>query len=305
MKKQISVICAIVKNEQRFIREWAEHYLNIGFNKLYVFEDYGSETHTPQLQDLIDAGKVELNPLDETHFVPHYEKGTTVQSQLYRQFLNKCKEEGLADWCGFFDVDEFMVFEEGWNLEKLEKDFAACGGVLLAWKIFGANGHLERPNEGVVESYTTSMPLGFKLDGGSSVWNVKSLVNVAKCDGIRVVIHVFKDCLCTDHSQLEPDSTLVFDKAWLNHYYSKSWEDYLDRIFNRGNMQNNFRSLDQFFKVNPELQNKKKEMVLSQRYRHTASTMWLSRDLKLMSGGNEQRLKELQQKHILKKELTA
>jgi hypothetical protein len=103
-------------------------------------------------------------------------------------------------------------------------------------------------------------------------------------------IHCFKGCK-------QPDMTdgghLVFKKAWINHYYTKSWEDYLDRIFSRGNMQNNYRCLDKFFNLNPDMMPMKEKMVNEQRYRHAASTMWISREMKIISGGNIELLKEL------------
>lgn len=299
MKHLTSVVCAIIKNEQLFIREWAEHYLDLGFDKLYIYEDFGSSSHEKELKELINSSKVELINLDNSRVIPNYPKGTMVQGSLYSYFLNKCKREKLADWIGFFDVDEFMMFEDGWNLEKLEEDFADCGGVLLAWRLYGANGHIERPSGGVKENYTTPMPLGSRLDNALE-WNVKSFVNVAHCDG-KKHIHMFNGCLRTNHTPATWNSGLIFEKAWLNHYYTKSWEDYLNRIFCRGNMQNNYRCLDKFFKCNPELLPKKKEMVFAQRYRHTASTMWISRELKIISGGNKQRLQELKKERISKK----
>ena len=39
-------------------------------------------------------------------------------------------------------------------------------------------------------------------------------------------------------------------------------------------------------------------MVEEQRYRHAVGTMWISREMKIISGGNEQRLKELKTKYI-------
>lgn len=296
MEKFTSVICAIVKNEQRFIREWVEHYLNIGFDKLYVFEDFGSKTHAKQIQDLIDEGKVVLNSLDASKFIPRYKRGTTVQRQLYDRFLKKCKKEKLADWIGFFDVDEFMMFEDGYDLQRLEEEFSSDGAVILPWRLYGANGHIKRPKGGVVESYTSSLEDGSQLNG-SWQWSVKSLVNVAKCTGLKH-IHVFKPFVLTDHTK---DCRLCFKAAWLNHYYTKSWEDYLDRIFARGNMQNNFRCLDNFFKISPEFAKNKEKMVMEQRYRHTASTMWISRDMKIISGGNEAELERLRKKYIQNK----
>jgi len=86
---------------------------------------------------------------------------------------------------------------------------------------------------------------------------------------------------------------LSFEKAWINHYYSKSWEDYLDRIFARGNMNNNLRCLDLFFSVNPDMLPMKEKLVNEQRFKKTASTMWISRDMKIICGGNVNKLKEL------------
>jgi hypothetical protein len=294
--KQKSVICAIVKNEQRFIREWVEYYLKIGFERLYIYEDYGSDSHKEQLLDYIENGQVILSNLEETGFIPLYKKGTIVQNRLYKKFFEMCKNKEIdADWVGFFDVDEFMMFEDGWNLERLEEEFSDCGGVLLSWRCFGANGHLKRPEGKVVDNYTTHMPDGFKLDAHWQ-WNVKSLVNIKKCKSMKH-IHIFNGCEFTDHRNTATGD-LTFEKAWINHYYSKSWEDYLDRIFSRGNMQNNFRCLDKFFKVNPDMLKDKKRMIKENRYRHAASTMWISHDLKIISGGNVGRLNELRKKFV-------
>ena len=285
-----SIICAIVKNEQRFIREWADHYLSIGFDKLYVFEDFGSQTHSSELRELIDNGKVVLTSLSESKVLPHYQKGTRVQRSLYDYFLDKCKKEKLADWCGFFDVDEFMMFEEGWDLQKLEEDFSEYGGVLLSWRNFGANGHIKRPEGKIVDNYTTHLPDGTCINNAAE-WSIKSLVNVQKV-GAQRAVHVFGGCHFTDKKDFW-SGNMVYCKAWINHYFTKSWEDYCDRMFVRGNMHNNYRCFDLFFKVSPELLPRKKELIESVRYRHTTSTMWISREMKIMSGGNVNRLNEL------------
>lgn len=296
-----SVICAIVKNEQRYIREWVEHYLYIGFECIYIYEDFGSNSHKLQLSDYITTGKVVLTPLCTADLIDIQKRGTSVQRKLYRMFLQRCRNERLADWVGFFDVDEFLAFEAGWDLGRLEENFSNHGGVLLSWRIYGANGYIRRPNGSVVESYTKSMPDGFLCDPCSWQWNVKSLVNVNKCDGMRH-IHIFNDCVFTDHSSIET-GRITFTKAWINHYFTKSWDDFLERIFNRGNMSNNYRCLDGFFRCNPDLMPQKNRLITEQRYRHCASTMWISHSMKLISGGNEQRLKELKQRMVRRNNL--
>lgn len=82
------------------------------------------------------------------------------------------------------------------------------------------------------------------------------------------------------------ESPLNYEKAWLNHYFTKSWEDYCNRIFKRGNMSNNYRCFDAFFKSNPDMQDKEEELLNSVRYRHANSTMYISRKHKIISGGN-------------------
>jgi len=44
----------------------------------------------------------------------------------------------------------------------------------------------------------------------------------------------------------------IYEKAWINHYFSKSWEEYVTRM-KRGNLGNNTRNFDVFFQVNPDL----------------------------------------------------
>ena len=285
MGKYKSVICVIVKNEQRYIKEWVEHNITVGFDKLFIYEDYGSDSHQQELQDYIGNGLVELVSLDKTKVVPMQRKGTILQQKLFNYFFDRCRKENIADWIGFFDVDEFIMFEDGWNLESLEEAFKDKGGVLLSWKLYGANGHIKRPEGKVVDNYTTSMPEGSKIGFIlQTEWNIKSLCNVRLC-GKQRAIHVFDGCVMTDGSDFR-DSGLVFEKAWLNHYFSKSWEDYLDRIFSRGNMHNNYRCLDNFFQTNPDMLPLKEKLINEQRYRHCQSTMWISHDLKIISGGN-------------------
>jgi hypothetical protein len=42
----------------------------------------------------------------------------------------------------------------------------------------------------------------------------------------------------------------TFSKAWLAHYFTKSWEDWCDKMFWRGDIFNNHRFFDDFFELN-------------------------------------------------------
>lgn len=293
-----SVICVIVKNEQRFIREWVEWHLNIGFDEIHIFEDFGSVSHTEEIKDYIEQGVVFLTPLD-SGTIPiadsgyaHKNGGTKpTQSELYDWFLKKAKAEHTCDWIAFIDVDEFIEFEEGYNLKRLEEEYKDTGGVLLSWKMYGANGHIMRPEGSVVESYKGEHWTESKE---GKQWGLKSLVNVNVSKG-QLTVHSFEGCVHTDGG--DRFSPHCYDKAWIDHFFTKSWTDWCDRIFSRGNMHNNYRTLDTFFLYNEDMLPQKKELIEATRHLHTACTTWISRDLNIISGGNLDKLTMLRKRN--------
>lgn len=282
-------ICCIVKNEHRFIKEWVDYHLGVGFNKIYIFEDYDSKSH----KDIfIDYPNVNVMPIAE-YGIKNYRTSYT-QMQLYSKFLREVREKDLCDWVLFTDIDEFIMFEQGYNLDKLCEEYKDIPAIWLSWKMYGANGHIKRPNGGVLENYTSISQGRCDCD---ERWNFKSLVNVSLCNTF-VTIHA---ALGGEHTNGDKDmyGPQCYNKAWINHYYTKSWEDYVDRMCSRGNMSNNYRTFDQFFTVNPDMLPQKMELINSVRYLHTVSTHWISKELGIISGGNLHRIQELKKKYKL------
>lgn len=281
-----AVVCAIIKDEQRFLREWIDYHLALGFAHIYLFEDYGSTSHKSIVNGLahVTLGTVE----DDTPVRNHHTSGT--QASLYNWFLGKAKREHLADWVLYTDIDEFLKFEDGYSLQWLMNEFRDETGVWLSWRFYNANGHIKRPKGGVVESYTQEAKAGETSDTCVRVM-IKSIVNVHKAQ--QTTIHYVINGVDVDHAHKMP--LRKYRKAWVNHYFSKSWEDYVDRMCKRGNMSNNYRSFDNFFRCNHDMLPKKAELIASVRHLHTVSTMWISKDMKIISGGNLPKLKHLEE----------
>ena len=38
-------ICAIIKDEQKFLKEFIDYHLSLGFDDIYLYEDSGSVSH--------------------------------------------------------------------------------------------------------------------------------------------------------------------------------------------------------------------------------------------------------------------
>lgn len=274
----------MAKNEHRFIKEWVDYYLNLGFDDIFIYEDYGSRSHK---QIFAGYDNVHIYKIADTG-IPDYRTCKT-QMELMAWFLEKLKIEGKYDWCMFCDVDEFIVFDEGYNLESLCEEFKNETGVLLAWKIFNANGHIKRPEGSVIENYKTTSDAYVDGSYAQSQWNKKTLLNVKNAYK-WYSNHVICGAVDVNHNP-DIDAPRIYEKAWINHYFTKSWEDFVDRMTARGNMGNSNRSYDNFFEMNPDLLPRKKEMIESVRNIPMNNVQFISKDLKLISGGNTEKIK--------------
>ena len=275
-----TVICAIIKNEERYVREWAEYHLGIGVSRIFLFEDYGSRSHVGLFED---EPRVTVSTLEAFGIKDHH--NTRNQFTLYNKFLQKCKKDGEYDWVAFIDADEFVTFGDGdgYDLAGIEEEYKDIPALLMSWKNYGANGHIKRPDGGVLENYTKPS----RVVESDMQWCKKSLVNIKMCNCMKN-IHIAEGAIDVNGNHNE-HSCLVYKKIWIRHFFTKSWEDFCERIFERGNMSNNFRTLDNFFKCNPDMAHMDEELIYSVRHRHCKNTMWLSKKYKLISGGNIKR----------------
>lgn len=95
----------------------------------------------------------------------------------------------------------------------------------------GASGHINKPLCGVIEAYTHEV----SLLPEDVTWCYKSLVNLRRYEGMES-LHFAINAVKTNHSIYEgaQDPCTCYEKAWINHYFTKSWEEWCNRIFKRG-----------------------------------------------------------------------
>lgn len=244
LKKSKTAICAIIKNEHRYIKEWIDYHLNLGIDEIYLYEDYGSDSHKELLKDYKNVFVYSLKDCIPYDFGI---QGMILQILLYRSFLKRCKEHNLFDWVLFIDIDEYLTFEEGYDLERLESEYKDYPGILLSWKMFNANGHIKRPEGKLIDNYKEVSNF---LKAAEIKYQFKSLVNVKNCVGM----HNHHQAVGAVHTNGRPSryELPVYEKAWINHYYTKSWEDFKEKL-SKGNLGNNLVDYDNFFNYNPEL----------------------------------------------------
>lgn len=236
-----TAICAIIKDEQDYLREWIEHHLSSGIDEIFLYEDYGSSSHSHITSSY---GNVHLFSIDTVINDADYNwktsyciKSSRLQEQLFDYFPEVYKDQ--FDWILFIDIDEFLILNVA--LEDLLRDYADQPAILLRWKFFGASGHIKKPSGKVMDNFTKSCATSFDYH-----WQYKSFMNAKKFTRWSKPIHeVEGGCF--------PISDDGVHKAYINHYFTKSWEEWKIKILQRGDTFPNHRKIEEFFFLNPDL----------------------------------------------------
>lgn len=233
-------ICAIIKNESAYLKEWIEYHLDLGFDRIVLY-DNGSN---PSLYDDKDLW-LTLPIQAEKAVVIREWKDKYDQIRCYKAHADWTD----ATWTAYIDADEFIILK---GFEKIGKFLATfnhgIGAVCLHWILFGANGHLEKPDGSVMESYTKpcSTPVS---DLYKTIARSKLVRDFSSPHNCRLVAGLTVN---DDGRQVDPAKP-SFEKAWINHYYTKSLEEWTEKV-ERGRADSNTkRNWEEFFEHNPEM----------------------------------------------------
>jgi hypothetical protein len=93
------LLCCIAKMENLYIREFVEHYKNLGFDNICLYDnnDPDGEHFEDVIEDYIKSGYVILKDVRGKQLaqMPCY-------TECYKEYKNK------YDWIAYFDIDEFL-----------------------------------------------------------------------------------------------------------------------------------------------------------------------------------------------------
>ena len=257
-------ICAVIKNEHLSLKEWLDYHFSIGIDHVWLFEDYTSDSHADIVKGYGD--KVTLLPFSITGAV---EGNLLRQCAVYEWFCHEY--EGKMDWCAFIDVDEFIVIENGMTLAELCDKFkdSSFNGFGLYWKMYNANGHIKRPEGNVRDNYTQTTD--YHVKNAVVRWVYKTIVNMHKHIERWPVCHSPGNVCDIEGNRIDiraMKNTFITEGAYLAHYFTKSWEDWLLRI-KRGNIMAKNRNISMFFSMNPDMAHLKENLLRDVDYHET------------------------------------
>lgn len=124
---------AIAKNENHYLREWVEHYHDLGFDKIFLFDnnDRNGERFDEVIQDYIDEGFVEVFDVRGQSNMQITSFDRLYHSQAAQKF----------DWITFFDIDEFLFLDDCKFIQEFvtQPQYAPFNCIAINWKYFDDN----------------------------------------------------------------------------------------------------------------------------------------------------------------------
>ena len=215
-----AVVCAIALEEDLYIDEWIKYHVALGFSHIYIYDNGGT------LKDK-KSDRVTVIPF------PGETKMLQSRDMFTLQYKNKHK------WCAFIDIDEFIVLKKHNNIMEFLNEYD-YDSIALNWLMFGTSNEKEYRDEPVTKRFrycSTDINKHYKCISKLKSINIhisphKPLIKGNIYDTNRKVI--------TDI--FNPDGD--YNIACIHHYWTKSEDEYKNKIQRRTPDETRMRSID-------------------------------------------------------------
>ena len=257
-------LCAMAKNEHYYINEWVHYYLNIGVDKIFVFDN--DDKDSPFLKDFIDK-----DILPKVRIInargKHWDK---MQHDLYTNFYNVEKDN--FDYCIYCDIDEYLVGVKDIKAFLSSPQFRLYEQIRVKWKLFGDDNIVFRDKtQPVFGAFTKEIENALSPDLSRVVklhnqakTIIKGHLQSVRFDSVHFASRgnrILNECLpsgktCSSGVEIHEDYS--HEKVFFNHYMTKSLSEFIEQKMNRtdavfGNRQ---LKLNYFWRINEKTQEK-------------------------------------------------
>ena len=261
-----SCIFTVIKDEHEYLDEWIQYHLNLGINHIFIFEDIESESHKDiciKYCDKVSLYSVDLllKKINKQHFKNWFEQRQAIYN---KEGIWWIKENYNYDWCFYIDCDEYITLEnDNETLNKVLNKYCDYDVVILNWQNYNANGYIKKPDYNqkcIIETYTQICNKSIHDSIWKSTKLMYKLTNLKKyyIRSTHLCSQLCKWCK-TDYSQ--ELHQFIYKNIYLRHYITKSWEEYVWKLKNRGMFFPKHRNYNEFFEMNQDMKYIKEELI--------------------------------------------
>ena len=224
-------LCVIAKNENLYIREFVEHYKNIVYNNIFLYDnnEKNGENFKEVINDYIQNGFVQLIYFKERKI------DSFPQFDAYKDCYSRNNKK--YNWLSFFDVDEFLEINGKYKTIQdflNDKIFKHCQNIKINWLMYINDQALYYYNKSVQQRIKS-----FRLDDPAN-GHIKSTVrghlsrNYWESLGNPHTSDLNLKSCSSSGKLIKFDSPFNFPpdytNAKLKHYQYKSFEEYCIKI---------------------------------------------------------------------------
>ena len=230
----------IIKNEGPYIREWLAYHYLVGVSHFYIYDNESTDGVKEIIKDEIKSGLVDYELI----------KGKVRQVDAYNMALEKARNN--KEYLIVIDADEFIFLKNKDDslyelCHDLITDNSKVGSLAINWVIFGSS-HFQKAQKGLVtQTYLYRSRFNFEKNK-----HIKTICNPFKVAGFinpHFPEHL-KDYYSINIARkrvIGPYSQPIYNpRIRINHYFTKSKEEFLQKRARGKADGNSIRSISEF-----------------------------------------------------------
>ena len=222
-------LCVCIKEENLYIKEFIEHYKNLGYNHIFIYDN--NDIDGEKLEDIIQK------EIDEGFISIKNYRGNRNQPQ-FKAYVNCYKKNNKNyDWLSFFDVDEFLEIKpKGIKIQEFldNKRYNNCENIKINWLLYSDDEKLYYENKPVQERFKTAL-FNHSLNSYAKLI-VRGNLSTNFWKGAIEPHFGVQNYNCCSLSGKEyhkaPKTKIPYDYeyGYLKHYRTKTVEEYIKKI---------------------------------------------------------------------------
>lgn len=233
-----TAVCCIIKNENRYLKEFVEYYKNLGFTNIILYDNNYSNG-----EDIHDV----INDYIESGFVIQID----IKDKEKMQFdsYNSClKNFGqLYDWIAFLDCDEYLCLNNVKTIDEYLISFdnnVDC--VCINWMMMTANNMIDNDGRKLIERFTKAADKFSYFPSYENIYVNSHIKSIIKCPNDAVFKNPHFAFNCKNYANADGEiineympnwninNKIFWDNAYIKHFSSKTINEYLNNKIPKG-----------------------------------------------------------------------
>ncbi len=253
-------VCLIIRDENEYLEEWLRWHIGQGVEHFYIY-DHGSKE---PVKDFVMSLGTEVSEKITVIDWSGVHKDT--QPEAYNDCLKRFKFE--SRWIGFIDADEQVRLKTGQLLPEFLRNYEDYAGLFAVWLIYDANGQIKQSNAPLRQRFTH---VNFNDEYASRMGKVfvqallmrEMVIHNGSPENGFCVVDEYKNKIAPYFLVCEKPS---YDYICVDHYYTKSYEEWLKKIDRGCGHAKYQRKYGEFFDINRDMEYCREDIVEGQKY---------------------------------------